>query len=69
MDFITVSDEVRTRFNSASPGSEALGTLDAHLKHVNEGLRMLFMSMAGRDIKVTPFEIRLAGDHNEVLHV
>jgi len=68
-DFITVSDEVRAKWNAATPGAEALGTLNSRLEDVNIRIRALLMSMAGRDIKVTGFQIRLCGDHNEVLHV
>lgn len=66
--FITVSDEVRAQWNAATPGAEALGTLDARLDDINVRIRALLMSMAGRDIKVVPFTVRLAGAHNEVLH-
>jgi hypothetical protein len=68
-EFITVSDEVRAKWNAATPDAEALGTLNSRLEDINVRIRALLMSMAGRNIKITGFQIKLAGDHNEILHV
>jgi hypothetical protein len=68
-DFITVSDEVRAQWDAATPAAMALGTLNTRLDDINFRIRALLMSMAGRNIKTAGFSIRLAGDHNEVLHV
>jgi hypothetical protein len=60
-DFITISEEVRTSWFDEN-------SLDERLNDINTRIRALMMAMAGRDIKVVPFEIRLCGDHNEVLY-
>jgi hypothetical protein len=66
LDFVTVSPELRAEYNTTLPES---GALDERLADINARIRALLMSMAGRNIPIVPFSVRICRGWNEVLHI